>query len=96
MFRLPVPSAFEVGADGALGSAEPELGPAARLDDLIGRVGLIEAAPELVLGQEERAEYVDRSALAPHLCGSRAGPGGCRLRAARIRPREVCLDEICL
>src|SRR5438270_11745648 len=38
----------DLGVDGFLDPAEPELGPAARLGDGVARASLVEAAPELV------------------------------------------------
>src|SRR2546430_3206367 len=65
----------DVGVHGLLDPAEPELGAAARLGDGVARASLVEAEPELVFRNEERAQDADRRSLAPHLrcCGASAG-----------------------
>src|SRR6266699_6879404 len=53
----------DVGVHGLLDPAEPELGPAARLGDVVARASLVKAEPELVFRNEERAQDADRRSL---------------------------------
>src|SRR5437667_32526 len=48
----------DLGVHGLLDPAEPELGAAARLGDGVARASLVEAEPELVFRNEERAQDV--------------------------------------